>query len=204
MTQDNLKKRKLQNLIVVEDEHLVAEGIASAIRDQGYDVLGLFSTGEKAIEFSKKSPPDLAVMDIRMPGMNGLETAEILFRELGIPVVIVSAYSDPEYTTNSANVGVFGYLLKPVTRDSLRATLAVAWGQYCSHLESIGEIDRLNQRIEDRKQIEKAKWILVDRLGISEDQAMRKLQKQARDNRKKLLEVATGILENQELFSTGD
>ena len=156
MTQDNLKKRKLQNLIVVEDEHLVAEGIASAIRDQGYDVLGLFSTGEKAIEFSKKSPPDLAVMDIRMPGMNGLETAEILFRELGIPVVIVSAYSDPEYTTNSANVGVFGYLLKPVTRDSLRATLAVAWGQYCSHLESIGEIDRLNQRIEDRKQIEKA------------------------------------------------
>jgi len=204
MTQDNLKKRKLQNLIVVEDEHLVAEGIASAIRDQGYDVLGLFSTGEKAIEFSKKSPPDLAVMDIRMPVMNGLETAEILFRELGIPVVIVSAYSDPEYTTNSANVGVFGYLLKPVTRDSLRATLAVAWGQYCSHLESIGEIDRLNQRIEDRKQIEKAKWILVDRLGISEDQAMRKLQKQARDNRKKLLEVATGILENQELFSTGD
>lgn len=204
MTQDNPRERKLQNLIVVEDEHLVAEGIASAIRDQGCDVLGLFSTGEKAIEFCKKSPPDLAVMDIRLHGMNGLETAEILFRELGIPVVIVSAYSDPEYTTTSANVGVFGYLLKPVTRDSLRTTLAVAWGQYCSHVESIGEIDQLNQRIEDRKQIEKAKWILVDRLGISEDQAMRKLQKQARDNRKKLVEVAAGILENQELFSIGD
>ncbi len=204
MTKEIVPPKELKQLIVVEDEHLVAEGIAAALRDLDYDVLGLFASGQKAIDFCRESPPDLAIMDIRMPGMTGLEAAEILFQELHIPVVIVSAYSDPEYTTTSANIGVFGYLLKPVTRDSLRATLAVAWGQYCTHLESTGEIVRLNQRIEDRKFIEKAKWILVERLGIGEEQAMRKLQKQARDNRRKLVEVAMGILENQELFAAGE
>ena len=195
-------KRELKNIIIAEDEHLVAEGIAAAVRDLSYEVTGLFGTGDKAIEFCRKSPPDLALVDIRMPGMTGLETAEMMYHELGIPAVIVSAYSDPEYTTTSANIGVFGYLLKPVTRDSLRATLAIAWGQYLSRLSSQSEIERLNKRIEDRKHIEKAKWILVDHLGLTEEQAMRKLQKQARDNRKKLIEIAQGILDNQELFTT--
>jgi len=203
MAQNNAQAKALRRLIVVEDEHLVAEGIASALRELQYDVLGLFPTGEKAVEYCKKERPDLAIMDIRMPGMSGLEAAEILFRELHVPVVIVSAYSDPEYATTSANVGVFGYLLKPVTRDNLRATLAVAWGQFLSHQNQQDEIGRLNKRMEDRKFIEKAKWVLVDRLGITEEQAMRKLQKQARDNRRPLINVAMSIIENQELFAGG-
>jgi len=194
--------RDLKEIIIVEDEHLVAEGIAASVGDLSYHVAGLFGTGEKAIEFCKKSPPDLALIDIRMPGMTGLEAAEIMYHELRVPAVIVSAYSDPEYTTTSANVGVFGYLLKPVTRDSLRTTLVIAWSQYLSHLSSQSEIERLSQRIEDRKHIEKAKWILVDHLGLTEEQAMRKLQKQARDNRKKLIDIARGVLDNQELFTT--
>jgi len=202
MTMEDNNNRKLNDIIIIEDEHLVAEGIAAAVRDLDYKIAGIFGSGDKAIAFCKKNRPDLALVDIRMPGISGLETAEFLYHELGIPAVIVSAYSDPEYATTSANIGVFGYLLKPVTRDSLRTTLTVAWGQYCSHLNSTAEIARLNQRIEDRKHIEKAKWILVDRLGITEEQAMRKLQKQARDNRKKIIEIAKGILDNQELFAT--
>ncbi len=191
----------LKTLIVVEDEHLVAEGIAGSLRELDLEVLELCPNGERAIEFCRTAQPDMAIMDIRMPGMNGLEAAAILFDEMQIPVVVVSAYSDPEYTSTSANVGVFGYLLKPVTRDNLRATLAVAWGQFLSHQQSTSEVDRLNKRIEDRKFIEKAKWVLVYRLGISEGQAMRRLQKQARDNRRTLIDVSMSILENQELFT---
>lgn len=204
MMKEDVTAKGLKHLIVVEDEHLVAEGIAAALRDLSYEVRGLFASGQKAIDFCRENPIDLVIMDIRIPGMTGLEAAEILFREMQIPVVVVSAYSDPEYTTTSANIGVFGYLLKPVTRDSLRAAIAIAWGQYTTHLKSVGEITRLNQRIEDRKHIEKAKWILVERLGIPEEQAMRKLQKQARDNRRKLVEVAVGILDNQDIFTAGE
>lgn len=191
---------RLERLIIAEDELLVAEGLANALKDLNYVVLGTFPDGEQAIESCRKDRPDMALLDIRMPKMNGLDAAATLFGEMNIPVVIISAFSDPEYTQASANIGVFGYLLKPVTADHLRVSLAVAWSRYLAHTENVEEIRSLTQRLEDRKIIERAKWILVDRLGVSEEQAMKRLQRQARDNRRTLVDVARGILENHELF----
>ena len=191
----------LERVLIADDEHLVAEGLAKSLRELNYHVVGTCPDGQQAVEWCRRDRPDMVLLDIRMARMNGIDAARIIYGDLGIPVVIISAYSDPEYTNASATVGVFGYLLKPVNRDDLRTTLAVAWSRHLSELEAKGIINQLTQRLEDRKTIEKAKWILVEHLSISESDAMRRLQKQARDNRRTLIEVARSIIENHDLFT---
>lgn len=193
--------RELRRIVIADDELLVCEGLAESLRGLGYDVTGTFPDGNQVIDYCRESKPDMALLDIRMPRMNGLDVARVIFGELNIPVVIISAYSDPDYVKTSTNVWVFGYLLKPVSEQDLRVTLSVAWGQYLTHLDSKSQIVKLSQRLEDRKTIEKAKWILLDHLNITEQEAMQRLQKQARDNRRTLVDVAQSIIENHDLFT---
>ncbi|MBT8484842.1 MAG: response regulator [Phycisphaerales bacterium] len=190
-----------RSIIVADDEHLVATGMAGSIRELGFTVIGPAADGEEVIEMCRTSRPDLALLDIRMPKKNGLATAEVLYRQFGIPVVIFSAYSDREYVEAGNRVGVFGYLLKPVTQDQLRVGVSVAWGRFIDAASSDHEITRLRERLEDRKIVERAKWVVVQRKGITEPEAMRLLQRQARNNRRPLAELCRGILENEELFA---
>ncbi|HVP73833.1 MAG TPA: response regulator [Phycisphaerales bacterium] len=187
-------------VLIADDEHLVASGVAVNLRELGYEVLGPASDGDEALALCETSHPDMALLDIRMPKRDGLAAAEIAFRQMGIPVMIFSAYSDPEYVSSGNRVGVFGYLLKPVTQDQMRVGISVAWGRFLDYAQHHTEILSLRQRLEDRKIIEQAKWILVKRRGIEEPDAMRLLQKQARNNRRPLVEVARAVLENDQLF----
>ena len=189
-----------RSILVADDEHLVASGLAASLRGLGYTVVGPVADGEEAVETSRVMQPDLALLDIRMPRKDGLAAAEIIFRQLGIPVVIFSAYSDAEYIEAGNRVGVFGYMLKPVTEDQLRVGIAVAWGRFLEHMNQASEIDNLKERLEHRKTIEQAKWIIVKRKGITEPEAMRLLQRQARNNRRTLVDVAKSLLENEELL----
>ena len=193
--------RALSTILVADDEHLVASGIVTNLTGLGYKVVGPASSGEEAIELCGQSSPDLAVLDIRMPGTTGLEAARTIYQRFGVPVVILSAYSDPEYVDDAADSGVFGYLLKPVSQDQLRAALDVAWKRFQRSCDQSAEIESLRQRLEDRKIIEQAKWILVKRKSIDEPEAMRLLQRHARNNRRTLADVARSILENEDLFS---
>jgi AmiR/NasT family two-component response regulator len=187
-------------ILIADDEHLVASGLAVNLRELGYEVIGPASDGEEAIELSRTTHPDMALLDIRMPKKDGLAAAEVLFRSMGIPVMIFSAYSDPEYVTNGNRVGVFGYLLKPVTQDQMRVGISVAWGRFLDHINQNSEITTLKERLEQRKVIEQAKWIIVKRKGVGEPEAMKLLQKQARNNRRTLIDVARSVLENDNLF----
>lgn len=189
-----------EHVLVADDEHLVARGLATNLADLGYTVVGPASDGEEAIELCRSVRPDLAILDIRMPRRDGLSAGEIIFAQLGVPVIIVSAYSDPEYLTGASRIGVFGYLLKPVSQDQLRTTIGVAWGRFVKHHSQDDEIINLRTRLEQRKTIEQAKWILVKRKNISEPEAMRLLQKQARNNRRHLAEVAQSLLEHEDFF----
>jgi len=193
-------KPRLERIVVADDEMLVAEFIVDILRELEYRVIATVPDGVQAVDACRREGPDMALLDIHMPRMNGIEAARQIWGELHVPVVIISAYSDQEYARATSEIGVFGYLLKPTSRDYLRTTLTVAWGQYLASLDKKDKIARLEQRLEDRKEIERAKWFLVQQLSISEDDAMKKLQKQARDNRRTLVDVARGILENQELF----
>lgn len=189
-----------KTFVIADDEHLVATGTASGLRELGYNVCGLAADGEEAIEMCRVMRPDMALLDIRMPKCSGLEAAEEIYQRMGIPVVIFSAYSDAEYIESCNRVGVFGYLLKPVTQDQLRVGVAVAWGRYCDHLSQNSEIGALKDRLENRKIIEQAKWIIVKRKEVSEPEAMKLLQRQARNNRRPLPEVARSVIENESLF----
>lgn len=188
-------------VLVADDEHLVASGVAVNLRELGYEVIGPASDGEEAIALCESAHPDMALLDIRMPKRDGLSAAEIVFRQMGIPVMIFSAYSDPDYVASGNRVGVFGYLLKPVTQDQMRVGISVGWGRFLDYARQHTEILTLRERLEQRKIIEQAKWILVKRRGIEEPDAMRMLQKQARNNRRTLVDVAKAVLENDQLFS---
>lgn len=190
-----------KRILVAEDEHLVATGVAASLSEIGYDVVGPVSDGEQAIERCRLESPCLALVDIRMPKMDGLTAAKNLYTEFGVPVVIFSAYSDEQYVDEGNDIGVFGYLLKPATQDQLRVAIAVAWRRYLESREQAGEIDRLETRLAERRVIEQAKWMLVERRGISEPDALRLLQREARRRRAPLIEVAQGLIDNDSLLS---
>lgn len=187
-------------ILVAEDEALVAQGVVASLEGLGLEVVGPCRDGVDAIETCRAQKPDLALMDIRMPNMDGLEAAKVLFAEMEIPVVILSAFGDDDYLRDSGEAGVFGYLLKPVKTDQLRAGLTVAWQRYLDHMEQRSRIITLEQRLEDRKLIEKAKWIIVDRRGVSEPDAMRLLQQQSRSTRKTITQVAQGVIDSNALL----
>jgi response regulator NasT len=191
-------------VLVAEDEHLLARSLSTDLEELGYNVVGPAPNGQVAIDLAKQHKPDIALLDIRMPVLDGLAAAETLYNEMGIPVVILSAYSDAPYLESGARIGVFGYLLKPVSRDELRVTLTVSWSRYVGQKGLADKVDDLSQKLEQRKIIEKAKGILMKNQGLSEEEAMRTLQRQARDSRRKMVDLAQALLDSQSLIESAD
>ena len=189
-----------RKLLLADDEHLVASGLASSLEELGYTVIGPATDGDEAIELCRSHQPDLALLDIRMGRTNGLEAAEVLFNELATPVIIFTAYCDEKYIETGARIGIFGYLLKPVPKEQLRAAISVAWGRYLAWVQQNFEIGKLRTRLEDRKIIEQAKWTIVARKGVTEPEAMKMLQMHARNSRTALVDVARSVLENGTLL----
>ena len=187
--------RRLDSVLIAEDEHLLARNIASDLGEMGFRVVGPASTGVEALDLARKHRPDLALMDVRMPEMDGLAAARVLHDELDIPVVIMSAYSEEQYVAAGVDSGVFGYLLKPVTVDEMRVSLAVAWGRFLRHVQVNQTVADMERRLEERKLIERAKGMLIKQLGIDEEAAMRTLQRQARDARRPMVELARAIID---------
>ncbi len=192
---------KPARILVAEDEHLVAADLTLKLSDLGFTVVGPVADGQAAMDLCQNADPDLAILDIRMPGTDGLSAAERIFGSLGIPVMIVSAYSDPNDVQRAAQVGVFGYLVKPVTVDQLRVTIDVSWQKFIEHALQNNENQTLRKRLEDRKLIEQAKWILVQERNLSEPDALQLLRKHARDSRKPVADIARSLIESKQLLS---
>lgn len=184
-----------RTILVAEDEHLLAQHLEADLKELGYEVIGPASNGRRAVELARKHHPDMALLDLRMPEMDGFEAAEILYNEQATPIVVVSAYSDREYVERMQKLGVFGYLLKPVSLDELRVTIGVSWGRYRQQVDLSGQVSSLERKLEERKVIERAKGVIMQTLGISEPEAMRRLQKQARDSRRPMAELAKAVLD---------
>ncbi len=189
-----------QCVLVVDDELLVAQGIMSSLKTLGYITIGPCKNGEEAIQKCREEPPDIVIMDIQMPVMDGMQAAQIIFPELDIPVIMLTAYSDDSYLRNCVAAGVFGFLLKPSSPEQLRAGITVAWERYLNHIEQRSQIVDLTQRLDDRKLIERAKWIIVKRKNISEPEAMKMLQKQSRSSRKSIAKVARAVIDSDGLL----
>ncbi|MCG8510627.1 MAG: response regulator, partial [Rhodospirillales bacterium] len=119
-----------RRLLVAEDEHLLAQHLEADLKELGFEVIGPASNGKRAVDLAREQKPDMALLDLRMPEMDGFQAGEILYLELGVPIIVVSAYSDREYIERMRQLGVFGYLLKPVSLDELRVTISVGWSRF--------------------------------------------------------------------------
>ncbi|MBX3358971.1 MAG: response regulator [Phycisphaeraceae bacterium] len=185
-------------MLVADDEHLVALGLVAILKELGHDVVGVADDGVKAIELARKHKPEVALLDIRMPKMNGIDVSLVLHEELAIPSIMVSAYSDNEHLAqirqHGAETGIYGYLLKPVSGDDVRVALSIARQRsavdgYRSH-----RIGQLEANLANRRTVEQAKWLMVEKLGITEPEAHEKLQRLARDSRRPLIDVAKEVI----------
>lgn len=198
-----IRKQGTLSVLIADDEHLVATGIASMVRDLGHTVVGIAPDGESAIELAHQHRPQLALLDIRMPKLTGPEVAVRLQQDLSIPSVIISAYSDEEHLDKIRGYGpmsgVFGYLLKPIDDDELRVIISVAMMR--AGVEDLaGErIQQLEKNLANRRLVEQAKWVLVQKYALTEPQAHDKLQRLARDQRRPLAEVASEVVERGDL-----
>ena len=204
MTPSNSENQSLPKnptkVLVADDELLVIQGIIGLLKTLGFEVIGPCKNGEEAVEKVQEERPDIALLDIQMPVMNGMQAAQIIFHDHDIPVVMLTAYSDDSFLRNSIAAGVFGYLLKPASSEQISAGLSVAWQRFLDHVAQRTNIVDLTQRLDDRKLIERAKWIKVKRKNISEPEAMKMLQKQSRSSRKSIANVARAVIDSDGLM----
>jgi response regulator NasT len=167
----------------------------------GHEPLGPAGDGSEAIELARAESPDLYLFDIEMPEVDGLEAAATLARDgLRRPVVVVTGVDDPTLIERAIATGVSAYLTKPVDSRELEAALALAAARHAEFEALEAEVDRAQQALEDRKLVERAKGLLMSALGLSEQDAFRRLQRTARERNLKLVHVAAQIVEQQDVL----
>lgn len=187
-------------VLVVEDEPVVAVGVVAMIQEAGHEVVGVARTGEEALELAAEKRVSVAVVDVKLPGMDGIETTRQLVERCNTPVVILTAYADPEFVDGAAAAGASTYLLKPVAKETLlpNLELAVARGNELSELRR--EAQDLKTALEVRKLSERAKHILMERLSLSEGDAFAHLKQKCRNQNKTLRQASEEILAADEAF----
>jgi AmiR/NasT family two-component response regulator len=188
-------------VLVAEDDALIARGLTERLRSLGHDPLGPAGDGSEAVELAQADPPDLYLFDIEMPNVDGLEAAARL-TSLGLrrPVVVVTGVDDASLIERSIASGVSAYLTKPVDTRELQAALALATARHAEFEALEAEVDQARQALEDRKLVERAKGLLMSALGLSEQDAFRRLQLTARERNLRLADVAGRIVEQQSLL----
>ncbi|MBS0195849.1 MAG: response regulator [Planctomycetes bacterium] len=184
-------------ILVADDESLSAASLILSLRALGYTVIGPAHDGEHAIELAFSTLPDMALLDARMStDTDGLDAAKAMFNDLMLPVVIVSAFSDREQVNVAAQAGVFGYLVKPVSKEQLRPAIEVAWARFNQYMSKEIEAEVLYRHLEDRRDIDRARWVLVERGIADESEAMRELRRRSRVSGRSLGEVAREVLQD--------
>lgn len=182
-------------VLVAEDEALIRMDLVETLAELGFTVVADVGNGQAAVEAARLLAPHLAVLDIRMPDMDGLAAASRIIEMQTTAVVMLTAFSQPELIQRAVSAGAMGYLVKPFNPDELRAALTVAWER---HQQLRGEQEKsrlLEQSLADRKVIERARGVVMQSLGLSEDDAYGWLRKTAMDQRLSLAEVARRMLD---------
>lgn len=184
-----------RTVVVAEDESLIRIDIVEILTDNGFTVVGEASDGETAIALAREHRPDLVVMDVKMPLLDGISAAEILTKEKIAPVVLLTAFSQRELVERASEAGALAYVVKPFTPNDLipAVEIALSRGQQISALED--EVADIAERLETRKILDRAKGILNDTMGLTEPEAFRWIQKASMDRRLTMREVAQTVID---------
>lgn len=164
-------------ILVADDEPIIRMDLKEMLHEAGQQVVGEASNGLQALELARRLKPDLVIMDIKMPKMDGLKSAKLISGEKIAPVILLSALSQEEYVKQACQNGVIGYIVKPVEPKNFIISLQVAYTNHCEVNQLRVKVAQLNEDLKTRKLLEVAKGLIVEREGLSEEEAMRKLQK---------------------------
>ena len=188
-------------IAVADDEPDMRDYFGKILPRLGHRVVALAENGEELLARCRAARPDLVITDIKMPDLDGIEAAVRLYREQPVPVILVSAYHDPELIKRAEADHVMAYLVKPIKQADLEPAIAIALHRFGQFQALRKEAADLKQALEDRKTIEKAKGVLMKKAGLDEHEAFRRLQKLASDKNRKLVDIAQSILTAEEALS---
>jgi response regulator NasT len=187
-------------IAVADDEPRMRDYYGEALTRMGHQVTCTASNGSELVEACQSSRPDLIVTDIKMPELDGIDAALAIGKGDPVPIILVSAYHDDELLVRTKSVQIFGFLVKPIKQDDLKAAIAIAMQRFAEFKALRSEAGELRQALDDRKYIERAKGVLMKKAGLDEDEAFKRLRKIARDGNQKLIEVARMILKAEAAF----
>jgi AmiR/NasT family two-component response regulator len=181
-------------VVVAEDEALIRLDLVEMLSEEGYEVVGEAGDGEQAVALATELKPDLVVMDVKMPKLDGISAAEKIASDRIAPVVMLTAFSQRDLIERAREAGAMAYVVKPFGKDDLVPAIEIAMARY-SEIQAVeAEVADLEERLESRKIVDKAKGLLQVGLGLTEPEAFRWIQKTAMDLRKSMREVAEGVI----------
>ncbi len=196
-TESNPTSKPARRVVVAEDETLIRLDIIEILRGEGYDVVGEADNGEKAVQLAEELKPDLVLMDVKMPIMDGITAAEKIVKARIAPVVLLTAFSQKELVERARDAGAMAYLVKPFQKRDLLPAIEMATSRFAEIKALEAEVSGLRERLEARKLIERAKGTLMSVHGMSEPAAFRWIQRAAMDNRTSMRAVADLVLSGE-------
>lgn len=183
-----------RTVVVAEDEALIRLDIVEILKDQGFDVVAETDNGKSAVELAEKHRPDLVLMDVKMPIMDGIAAAEAINEKELAPVVLLTAFSQKELVERAVEAGAMAYVVKPFTPNDLIPAIDVALSRYEQIAALRKEVATIKEQFETRKLVDRAKSLLITKMGLSEPEAFRWIQKTSMDRRLSMREVAETIV----------
>jgi response regulator NasT len=190
-------------IAVADDEPDMRDYFRQILPLLGHQVVAVAQTGRELVELCDTAHPDLVITDIKMPDMDGIDAAAQIYRKVAVPVILVSAYHDPEFIRRAEADHIMAYLVKPIKQADLEPAIGIAMHRFEQFQALRKETTDLKQALEDRKVIEKAKGILMKKTGLDENDAFRRLQKLSSDKNRKLIDIAQMILTAEEAYGGG-
>ncbi len=190
-------------VLVAEDEALIRLDLVELLTEEGYQVVGEASDGEAAVAMARELQPDLVVMDVKMPKMDGITAASTIAEERIAPVVMLTAFSQRELVERAREAGAMAYVVKPFGASDVIPAIEIAMARYAELRAVEAEVADLEERFASRKAVDQAKGLLQEGLGLTEPEAFRWIQKTAMDLRKSMREVAEGVIEHSKSGGKG-
>ena len=181
-------------VIVAEDEAIIRMDLIEMLREAGYNVIGEAANGREAISLARHLKPDLAILDVKMPEIDGISAAELIVSEKLAAVLMLTAFSQRELVERARDAGAMAYLVKPFSISDLTPAIEMALGRYAQIQALEAEVGELGERLEARKLVDRAKGVLMTNLGISEPEAFKWIQKAAMDQRSSMSAISEGVL----------
>jgi AmiR/NasT family two-component response regulator len=181
-------------VVIAEDEAIIRLDLRETLEEEGYEVIGEAGRGDRALELVRELKPDLAILDVKMPGMDGLEVARLIDQEKICGVLILTAFSQREMVEHARDAGALAYLVKPFQKSDLVPAIEVAIGRFRELQELAGHVEALGEQIEARKIIDRAKGLLIDEHSMKEQDAFSFIQRTAMAERTRMRDVAERII----------